>query len=60
MLPLAVRMTRVPTMTMSTSPKMRKMSRVVFTILGRDYERMNEREDNADEESGEVLPFQVD
>jgi hypothetical protein len=27
--------------------------------LGRDYEKMNNREDNADEESGEVVPFKL-
>jgi len=29
-------------------------------VLGREGERMNDRKDNADEESGEVVTLQVD
>jgi hypothetical protein len=55
-----MRMTRVPTMIMSTSQTMRQMIRVIFMVLGREDERLNDRGDNADEESGEVLALQVD
>ena len=41
MVPVAVRMTRAPTMMMmSTSQTMRRMSRAVFMVRGRDYERI--------------------
>jgi hypothetical protein len=59
-IPVAMRMTRVPTMIMSMSQKMRQITRVIFMVLGREDERMNDREDNADEESGEVIALQVD
>jgi hypothetical protein len=59
MMPVAMRMTRVPKMVMSTSQIIRQISKVIFMVLGREDERMNDREDNADEES-EVVPLQVD
>lgn len=59
-IPVAMKMTRVPTMIISTSQTIRQMIRVVFMVLGREDERMNNREGNADEESGEVVPLQVD
>lgn len=59
-MPVAMRMTSVPKMVMSTSQIIRQISKVIFMVLGREDERMNDREDNADEESGEVVPLQVD
>lgn len=50
----------MPKMIMSTSQIIRQIGKVIFMVLGRQDERMNDREDNADEESGEVVPLQVD
>jgi hypothetical protein len=60
MMPVAVRMTRVSKMMMSTSQIIRQISKVIFMVLGREGERMNDREDNADEDSGKVVTLQVD
>ena len=59
-MPVAMRMTRVPKMIMSTSQIIRQISKVIFMVLGRGDERMNDREDNAGEESGKVVSLQVD
>jgi hypothetical protein len=59
-MPVAVRMTRVSKMMMSTSQIIRQISKVISMVLGREGERMNDRKDNADEESGEVVTLQVD
>lgn len=59
-MPVGVRMTRVSKMRMSTSQIIRQISKVISMVLGREGERMNDRKDNADEESGEVVTLQVD
>jgi hypothetical protein len=44
MMPVAMGMTRVPKMVMSTSQIIRQISKVIFMVLGREDERMNDRE----------------
>lgn len=42
MMPVAVRMTRVSKMIMSTSQIIRQISKVISMVLGREGERMND------------------
>jgi len=41
-MPVAVRMTRVSKMMMNTSQIIRQISKVIFMVLGREGERMND------------------